>query len=137
MDFLSADDIWSADDIREETIEVPEWHGSVRIRALTLEQIANLATKVTRRTPGGQDIVDRELSVALTLVYGMIEPKLTELDVQRLKSKSASAVTRIVMAINALGVTDEAINGAAKSPASGLDDALSILASSRVRDDEG
>jgi hypothetical protein len=135
--FLSADQIWDADDIREETIDVPEWHGKVRIRALTLEQITHLAAKVSRRMPNGQETVDRELSVALTLIYGMVEPKLTELDVARLREKSASAVTRIVQAINALGVTEEAIDGAAKRPTPGFDQALPVLVSSRTRDDEG
>src|SRR4051794_39839347 len=109
-DFLSADEIWNADDIREETVDIPEWHGKVRIRALTLEQMSMLATKVTRRAPNGQDTIDRELSVALTLIYGMIEPKLSEFDAHRLSAKSAGAVTRIVQAINALGVTEEAVN---------------------------
>jgi hypothetical protein len=96
-----------------------------------------LATKATRRGANGQDILDRELSVALTLIYGMIEPKLSEFDAQRLKAKSASAVTRIVQAINALGVTDEAIDGAVKSTQNGLDTALSVFAGARTGDDAG
>ena len=137
MDMLSADDIWGAEDIREEEIDVPEWHGRVRIRALTLEQMAQLAMKVTRRGPNGQDTIDRELSVALTLIYGMIEPKLSELDAHRLSQKSAGPVTRIVQAINALGVTEEAVNGATKSTAPELNGALSVLPSARVGNDKG
>lgn len=136
-DFLSADEIWNADDIREETVDIPEWHGKVRIRALTLEQMSILATKVTRRAPNGQDTIDRELSVALTLIYGMIEPKLSEFDAHRLSAKSAGAVTRIVQAINALGMTEDAVNGAAKSAAPERNGALSILAGARVGDDAG
>lgn len=134
---LSADDIWAAEDIREDTLDVPEWNGKVRIRALTLEQMAQLANKATRRGPNGQDTIDREMSVALTLIYGMIEPKLTEADAHRLREKSASAVTRIVQAINALGATEEAINGAVKSNASELNGALSVFTSARVEDDAG
>lgn len=32
---LTLDDILGADDIRTEYVEVPEWHGTVRIRSLT------------------------------------------------------------------------------------------------------
>lgn len=134
---LSADDIWAVDDIREDVIDIPEWRGKVRIRALTLEQAAMLASKVARRGPNGQDTIDRAMSVLLTLIYGMIEPKLNELDAQRLSEKSASVVTRIVQAINALGVTDEAVNGAAKSDAAELHGALSILTGARAGDDAG
>ncbi len=133
---LSADDIWAAHDIREDTVDVPEWGGKVRVRALTLEQMATLATRATRSSPGKPDIVDRELSVALTLVYGMIEPKLAESDVPKLLAKSANAVTRIVQAINALGVTDDAINDATKSNASQRNGALSVLAGAGTGDDE-
>src|SRR5690349_19807671 len=112
-EFLSADEIWSADDIREQTVEVPEWPrrdgspGKVRVRGLTLEQMSSLANKASRRNPtGGADIVDRELSVALTLVYGMVSPKLAEADVKKLREKSAAAITRIVQAISALGPTE-------------------------------
>src|SRR3954471_5857192 len=133
--FLSADQIWAADDIREQDLDVPEWHGKVRIRALTLEQITHLASRVTHRMPNGQENIDREQSVALTLIYGMVNPKLSESDAARLRDKSASAVTRIVQAINALGVTEEAINGAAKSDASELNSALPVFAGARVGDD--
>lgn len=134
-DFLTAEELWAADDIREDTLFVPEWGKKVRIRGLTLEQMAALATKVTRRMPNGQDAIDRELSVALTLIYGMIEPKLSELDAHRLSEKSASAVTRIVQAINALGVTEEAVDGAMKSTAPELNGALSVFPGARVGDD--
>src|SRR3954471_4958768 len=135
--FLTAEELWAADDIREETLFVPEWGKKVRLRALSLEQMAELATKATRRGPNGQDIIDRELSVALTVIYGMVEPQLTEADARRLNKKSANAVTRIVQAISALGATEEAVNGAVKSDASELNGALSVFSGARVEDDEG
>lgn len=137
QEFLTAEELWAVDDIKEDALFVPEWGKKVRIRGLTLEQMATLATKVTRRAPNGQDTIDRELSVALTVIYGMIEPKLSEFDAHRLSAKSAGAVTRIVQAINALGVTEEAVNGATKSTAPERNGALSILAGARVGDDAG
>lgn len=137
--FLTEDELLDFDDIKEEVLEIPEWgNKKVRIRGLTLEQMAALATKASRRDPrGGPDIVDRELSVALTLVYGLIEPKISPENVGRLKGKSAAAVTRIVQAINALGPTPEAIDEATKSDASELNGAISVLARPRAEDDEG
>ena len=132
---LSADDIWAAHDIREDVVSVPEWGGNVRIRALTLEQMATLANRATKRQPNGQEAIDRETSVALTLVYGMIEPKLSEKDVPKLLAKSANAVTRIVQAITALGVTDEAVTDAAKSDAAKRNGQIPVLPGAGTGDD--
>lgn len=133
MEYLSAENIWNADDLQEADLIVPEWPqngqpGKVRVRGLDLEQMASLADRCSRRNPAtGQDIIDRELSVILTVVYGMVEPKLTEADAAKLKKKSANAVTRIVQAINALGPTAGAIENATKSDAAQRDDPLSVF----------
>lgn len=133
---LSADEIWAADDIREDVVSVPEWGGSVRIRALTLKQVAGVATASLKRNPKtNQDETDRETVMLMTLIEGMIEPQLTMLDAKRLLQKSASVVTRIVAAVNALGATEEAINGATKSTESELVDSLSVFAGPRAQDD--
>lgn len=135
-DFLTEDELLGWDDIKEETIEVPEWgNRKVRIRGLTLEQMAALATKASRPNPrGGADIVDRELSVALTVAYGMVQPKIKPENVGRLKQKSAAAITRIVQAINALGPTQEAIDEASKSDEARLNGAIPIFPSSGTAD---
>lgn len=137
--FLTEDELLDFDDIHEEVITVPEWgNKKVRIRALTLEQIAALATKASRRDPrGGPDIVDRELSAALTLHYGMVQPQIKAENVGRLKAKHAGAVTRIVQAISALGPTPEAVDEATKSDAAQLNGTLPVLSSPRTGDDEG
>ena len=95
-EFLTEDELLDWDDIKEETLEIPEWgNRKVRIRGLTLEQMAALAAKASRPNPrGGPDIVDRELSVALTVHYGMVQPQIKAENVGRLKQKSAAAITR-------------------------------------------
>lgn len=137
-EFLTADELFEYDDIVEETLSVPEWgNKKVRIRGLTLQQMAALANKATRRDPRtGQDVLDREMSVALTVIYGMVQPKLTLDAVDKLRFKSAAAVTRIVQAINALGPTQDAIDEAAKSPASELNGAVSVFPGARAGNDE-
>jgi len=135
---LSAADIWAAKDIREEEVEVPEWGGSVRVRGLDLVQIAavaDAATKLNRRT--GRDEADRKLLMLYTLIEGVVEPKLSYDDAAQLEKKSAVAVTRIVQAINALGPTEDAVNGATKSDASGQHDPLSVFAGERATNDSG
>jgi hypothetical protein len=133
---LSAEEIWAADDIREDTVEIPEWGGSVRVRALDLTQIAAVATSAMKRNPKtNQEELDRKLSMLYTLIEGMVEPKLTIADARNLEKKSATAVTRIVQAINNLGATEEAIDGAAKSDAPELNGALSVLVGTRTQDD--
>lgn len=135
-EFLSEEEILDFDDIREEVITVPEWgNKKVRIRGLTLSQMSTLAAKATRRDRSGTDVIDREMSVALTLVYGMVQPKIKPENVGRLKEKSAAAITRIVQAINALGPTQDAIDDATKSDASELNGALSIFPGPRTEED--
>lgn len=138
-EYLSADELLDFDDIVEQDVEVPEWgNRKVRVRGLTLEQMAALATRVSRRDPrGGPDIVDRELSLVLQVYYGMVEPKLDLDQCERLRSKSAGAVARIVQAINALGPTEDAINSATKSDEARSNGTLSVLPGARAGDDAG
>ena len=136
--YLSAESIWSANDIQESEVDVPDWGGKVKIRGLTLEQMSTLATRVTHRNVRtGQDEIDRELSVALTLIYGMVEPQLTEADAAKLSTKSAAAVTRIVQAINALGPTTEAIEAATKSNAPERNGSIPVLPGAGASSDAG
>jgi hypothetical protein len=135
---LSADEIWAAKDIEEKTIEVPEWGGSVKIRALSLHQIAGIAQKAIRTNPQtGRDEMNREVSMVLTLQEGMLEPKLSPQDARRLAEKSAGAVTRIVQAINALGATEEAVDEADKSVWPEPDAPLPVRVGTRVGHDVG
>jgi hypothetical protein len=119
---LTAEEILAAEDIEEKWIDVPEWRkadgtpGRVKIRALSLRQIANVAQRSVRRNPQtGQDETNREMSVIMTLQEGMVDPKLTPDQARKMPLKSAAAVTRIVQAINALGPTPEAVDEADKS----------------------
>ena len=133
---LTAEEIWAADDIKEELVDVPEWGGQVRVRALTLAQIANVAQRSVKRNPRtNQDETDRELSVAMTLIEGMIEPKVTWADYPKLRERSATAVTRIVQAINALGPTSEAIDEADKRIWPELNPEIPVRVGPRVGND--
>lgn len=135
---LTADDIWAAQDIQEQTVDIPEWGGSVRIRELTLKQVSMIAKRATRRNPQTQqDEQDRELMAALTIVEGMIEPKITMADYGRLVERSARAVTRIVQAISSLGPTEDAVREADKSTGRQSDSGIRVLPSAGTQEDAG
>jgi len=134
---LTADEILAADDIEEKVIDVPEWNGQVTIRALNLRQIANIAQKSIKRNAAGQDETSREVSVIMTLAEGMIDPKLTPDQAKKMATKSASAVTRIVQAINALGPTQAAVEDADKSVWDESDAPIPIRFSPGIGDDVG
>lgn len=137
-EFLTADELLDFDDIREEVLEVPEWgNKKVRIRGLTLQQMAALATKATRRDARGVETVDREASMALVLIYGLVQPKLGLDAIDRLKFKNAGAVTRIAQAINAMGPTEDAIADATKSTTPELNGQVSVFPGARTGDDQG
>lgn len=136
LHILSAEEIRAAKDIREDIVPVPEWGGAVRIRGLSLKQIAAVATASMRRNQRtGQDDADRELMMMMTLIEGIIEPKFTMADVPWLQEKSAVACTKVVQAINALGPTEDAISEAVKSHAEELNGSVPVLASQGTQDD--
>src|SRR4051812_14615509 len=115
---LTADEIWAIADTPERTIGIPEWDGrSVRVRGLTLEEIAKVAERATVRNPRTNvDEQDRALLAAYTVITGMVEPKLSLSDLGRLRTRSATAITRIVQAISSLGATEDSVREADKSP---------------------
>ncbi len=136
---LTAEELWAIEDTPERTIEIPEWNGrSVRVRGLTLDQIASVAQRATRRDPRTNvEEQDRALLAAFTVVEGMVEPKLTTADVGRLRSRSATAITRIVQAITNLGASEDAIDAADKSIGNGLNAALSVFPGVAIGQDAG
>lgn len=99
---LTREHILEANDIRTETVQVPEWGGEIVIRGLTLREVDSIINLSTRR--GKLDVFQ---SAVLTFIRGVVEPKFTDMDGDDLKKKSA-LVLRIVKEINRLsGITAE------------------------------
>lgn len=137
-EFKSPEDILDTDDIREDVIYVPEWQTKLRIRGLTLEQIALVATRSTRRDPRtGQDVFDRKAGMAFTFIYGVIEPKFAPTAIGKLYQKNAGVVSRVVNAINALGPTEEGVIEAEKSPENGHAEEVPVSIVTGPWDDAG
>lgn len=107
---LSKEQILAADDIKTETVDVPEWGGTVIIRMMSgTARDAYEASMVGFKN--GQRVADltnmRAKLVAATLVDESGEPLFTdEADIAALAAKSAAALERlfkVAQRINGLG----------------------------------
>lgn len=90
---LSLDEILDADDRKTEMVDVPEWGGSVKVRALSRRQVVDALQKCTNQRNGDVDGVKLQM---LLLVRGLVEPQVSETDLERLEGKHAEPINRIV-----------------------------------------
>lgn len=135
---LSKDDIWAAKDIEERTVDVPQWHGSVRIRTFSKLQADQMRKRATLKDMAGRDYVNADNLEALLFCEGVIEPKFDVEEYGRLEEKSAVAIGLILKAImDASGLSDLAVTEADKSVGKGPDAAIRILPRARAQDDTG
>jgi hypothetical protein len=99
MALLSREQILTASDIRTEDVEVPEWGGSVRVRALTgVERDAYETTIVNIRSDGSKVMNLRNLRARLVAVSCVDEDGnrlFTDADAMELGNRSASALERV------------------------------------------
>ena len=119
--FLSAEDIWAAHDVAEEAVDMPEWGGRVKIRALTIRKSLELQKQAqvwNQRTRSYDQDTDK--LYMLLLLHGIVEPALSADDIDKMAEKSAVATTRIVTAIQRIsGLSEEAVREADKSVRAG------------------
>lgn len=136
---LSADDIWSADDIEERTVFVPQWNGSVRIRTFSKRQADEMRKRATLRDPRtGKESVDSANLEALLFCEGVIEPHFDVEEYGRLEEKSAVAMGVILKAIvDASGLSDLAVAEADKSTGPRSNAAVRVLPRPRTKNDTG
>lgn len=122
---LNKDQILEANDLKTETVDVPEWGGSVLVRSLTgTDRDAFEASMITVSTDGTRKpnmSNMRAKLVALTVVDEAGRLVFDVSDVDRLARKSAAALERVFMAaqrINGIGV--DAQEDIAKNSNAGL-----------------
>lgn len=99
---LSLDELVAADDSTYETVEVPEWGGSVRLRSLTKQQQYDIRRQAM--VGGEVDVTRVEL---LALLACMEEPKLSEEHIGVLQEKNAMVVNRLLKRVARLAGLDE------------------------------
>ena len=105
---LSVEQILTANDIVERTVEVPQWGGAVRIRGLTKGQHQLLRKKASLR---GQ--VDTDRLEMLLFADSVIEPRFTLEQVNQLKDKAAAPFETVLRAVlEANGLADGAVEQA-------------------------
>ena len=91
MAILTTEALLAASDLPEQTVEVPEWGGSVRLRALTVGQLQDVRK---RSTVKGE--IDGELMDIHFLLEAMVEPRLGLDQVGALTAKNNAVVSRLV-----------------------------------------
>lgn len=96
MGILSIENIKSANDIKDETIFIPEWNGEVVVRALTIEERRNLR-EVSKEfnQKSGKIEIDADKFDVMTVIIGCRNPEFSITDYLWLKEKSAGAIMRI------------------------------------------
>lgn len=87
---LTLDDIVAAQDLAEDTIDVPEWGGSLLVRAMTKQR------QIEIRDEGAGE---KGLVELLMFTACVIEPPFTSADVAILRGKSAAVFDRVMRRI--------------------------------------
>lgn len=105
--------IFSADDITKELVEVPEWGVTVEIRSMTAAERAKLGENAT-----AGDKTDVGLMYALTVIASVYDPEtglpvFTDQDRAAILSKNGSVVERLATkALGSSGLTEKAVDEA-------------------------
>jgi hypothetical protein len=111
--YLSKDDILKADDLPTRDVDVPEWGGIVRVRALSGSDRDEYDASMLRPQPDGtvQRVAgSRAKLVSLAVVKDNGDPMFNEFDIGRLAQKSANALDRVVTAVVELSaLSDETV----------------------------
>ena len=102
--FLSASEILAAQDIETVDVDVPEWGGTVRLRAMSGEEAAKFVDSL-----GGKTSTSAVKVVMLCAINEKGDPLFSEEQLELLKKKSLRAILRLqkeVLRIN--GMSEEA-----------------------------
>lgn len=119
---LSRDQILQADDLTVEIVEVPEWGGEVKVRALTGRERDQLEASVTRTNAKG-DMIGMNLDnlrarlCAMALINGDGELLFTtKADILALGGKSGIVLNRVFEVAQRLsGITAEDVDKLTKN----------------------
>ena len=95
MKRLSIDDIKGLPNVPEKELEIPEWKVSVLIKGMT----KSMQVELGKLLDDGLDAFEYQKKLLLTCV---VEPELTEKDVEALYEKASSVSDNIFVAINEL-----------------------------------
>jgi len=105
LHMLTTEDILGAVDIPEELLYVPEWGGTLLLRAFSKGVEQRLRTE-----SGGRENFDMDRFEMLLFIEGVVEPKFDISQMDALKAKGTVPFDRVVNAVMKLtGLTKEAV----------------------------
>ena len=112
MEYLTTDEILTADDLGTEDVPVPEWGEGkgVQIQGIskgTQQSIRSAAMRVNPQTQESE--VDTERLELLMFIHCVAQPKFDESAYDGLRAKSAAGIDRVlkrVMALNGMSEDD-------------------------------
>jgi hypothetical protein len=109
---LSLDDIMAASDLEEKTIDIEEWGGSMKIRALSRGEVKSAYRRGTDSKTGD---IDADAIESMLVCWASVDPKLTPPDFTKLAKKNAAPVAKLIDAILGLSGVDAGALARAKS----------------------
>jgi len=98
MAILTRDEILQADDMRIETVAVPEWGGEVRVKSLTGAERDLFEASITQQIGGKASVVIANMRAKLCAMAIVNENGVnlfSQADVETLGVKSAAALDRV------------------------------------------
>lgn len=128
MTVLSKAAIFAANDLTTQSVDVPEWGGSVLIRSMTGAQRDAYETSLLKKDDAGKFIVDTDDMRAKLIVFTAVDESgaalFTADDIPALSAKSAGVIERLFVVAQRLnGLSRDAVSDAEKNSVSGQSDA--------------
>lgn len=126
MALLTRDQILAVEDLKRETIDVPEWGGEVIVKSLTGAERDAFEDSVVKQRGKTRELNLRNARarlVSLSLIDESGSRLFSDGDVEALGRKSAAALDRVFAAAQRLsGLTENDIDELAKNSESGQSD---------------
>lgn len=106
---LTKEQIEAADDRRFETLVIPEWGGSVRVRSLTEEEYDDYQDSIYKRRGKNVEVnlkIVRRRLAALSVVDANGAPILSEEFLKKKGAKAVGAIVAVAMRLNGMDDSD-------------------------------
>lgn len=127
---LSSDEVRTAEDLKREVVEVPEWGGAVIVRALTAQELDEFKSSNLIRTGDKYEanlVNGRARLVVRALVNEDGSRMFTDADAEELGKKSSTAIHRLYAAAARLTpLNEEAEEAIAKNSPAAQGDSSSL-----------
>jgi hypothetical protein len=94
LKILTDEEIVAADDLKETTIDVPEWGGAIKVKQLPREQWRKIAEDSVQNGEWNQELFE-----LLIFIDATIEPNLSRDRAEQLRKKNAQVIDRLVLEV--------------------------------------